>query len=418
MSLILLILLLITLLGMSAFFSASETALFSLSASKRTLFKTSSHKGKKAAATLLEHPRSLLITTLIMNIAVNLGVQNVTSSIFGTLSGLLLTVFLPFVLTLIFGEIIPKTVAVTKDEAIASKVAPFILLLNFLLFPIRYICLKITKLGSIVLSVFLKKDSEITKEEIKHAIISSKNSGMMSKDEVKLLLGSLKLSELQVNEVKCPRQNIFFHDRNDSPQRLRDLFAEKRLSKIPIVDRDLDNVVGIIYASSFFSANDKIFEPRDLDSLIEKPFFVPESMLARTLLAQFDENDLEIAMLVDEYGSISGLITKEDLVEIVVGQIKDVREEKTLFTRQGDDVIICSGKYDLSDLEQLFDMEIERLGQETTVGGYLLEILGDIPKSGYKVTKEQLMFHVLLATETKVSRVYIKNLQKAGKKHE
>jgi CBS domain containing-hemolysin-like protein len=121
-------------------------------------------------------------------------------------------------------------------------------------------------------------------------------------------------------------------------------------------------------------------------------------------------------MLVDEYGSISGLITKEDLVEIVVGQIKDVREEKTLFTRQGDDVIICSGKYDLADLEQLFDIEIERLGQETTVGGYLLEILGDIPKSGYKVTKEQLMFHVLLATETKVSRVYIKNLKKSGEK--
>ncbi len=407
---------LIFLLTCSAFFSTSETALFSLSPSKRNTFKNSTHKGKKAAALLLEKPKSLLITVLILHVAVNLGVQNVISSIVGDTKGVFLNVALPFVLTLVFGEILPKTIAVTKDELISSKVSRIVQFCSWVLTPIRFVFLKITKVGSFVTSFFLKKDSEITKEEIKHAVVSFKETGLMTKDEIKLLLGSLKLSEMQVKEVKCQRQNIFFHDIHTSPQKLRDLFSKKRLSKIPVVDRDIDHVIGIVKATDFFANNHKIHEPKDLYAIMEKPFFVPESMLSRTLLAHFDDKKTEIAMLVDEYGGVSGLITREDLVEIVLGQISDGREEKTLFTRQGEDVIICSGKYELNDLEALFEIEIDRIGQETTVGGYLLEILGDIPKSGYKVTHKGLMFHVLLATEAKVSRVYVKHLKKHGGK--
>jgi putative hemolysin len=412
MSVAFLSILLIVLLFLSGFFSTSETALFSLSSSKRATFQRSPNKGEKAASRLLSNPKSLLVTILIMNIAVNLGVQNVISSIYGTLSGVFLTVILPFVLTLVFGEILPKTIAVTKNEAISSKVAPILFVLNWILSPIRFIFLKITHFLSSFFFLFLKKDGEVTQEELKHALVSSKDAGLMTKEEVKLLLGSLKLSDVIVNEEKCPRQNIYYHDINDSPQKLRDLIAQKRVSKVPIVDRDLDNVIGVVKASNFFSANHRMLEPKDIEKVMDKPFFIPESMLTRTLLAHFDKNKQEMAILVDEYGGTSGIITREDLVEIVVGQIQDSRDEKTLFTKQGEDVIICSGKYELTDLEQLFDIEIERKGQETTVGGYLLEVLGDIPKSGYKVESNHLIFHVLLATETKVSRVYVKNLNK------
>lgn len=417
MSTAVLVIILIILLFMSGFFSTSETALFSLSASKRKTFDKSNHKREQAASFLLKNPKSLMITILIMNIAVNLGVQNVISSIFGTLSGVLLTVVVPFSLTLVFGEILPKTIAVTKSEAIARFVSPILVAIRWVLTPLRVIFLRLTKAISSVIFFFLKKDGDVSRDELKHAIISSKDTGMMTKDETKLLLGSLKLSELSINEVKCPRQNILYHDINESPSKLKELIVSKRVSKIPVVNRDLDHVVGVIKASNFFSSTHVISEPKDIEKLMSKPFFVPEGMLARTLLAHFDENKQDIAILVDEYGGTSGIITKEDLVEIVVGQIQDSRDEKTLFTRQGEDVIICSGKYELVDLEQIFDIEIKRLGQESTVGGYLLEILGDIPKSGYKVEKGQLLFHVLLASETKVSRVYIKNL-KGRKRHE
>jgi putative hemolysin len=407
---------LLMLLLLSAFFSTSETALFSLSNSKRRNFKYSDSIGKKAAAELLDKPKSLLITVLIMNITVNVGVQNVIATIFGTLSGVLLTVVIPFVLTLVFGELLPKTIAVTKNEVISIKLAPIIKVFSTILTPVRYLLIKVTNVASVFVSAFLKKDSEITKEEIKHALISSKDTGLMSNDEVKLLLGSLRLSETQVKEVMIPRQKIFFHDIAAPPQKLRDLFAEKRLSKIPLVDKDIDSVIGTVTATSFFKYNHRIHEAKDLEKIMIAPFFVPESMLARTLLAHFDERKEEIAYLVDEYGGISGLITREDLVEIVVGQIKDIRDEKALFTKQGDDAVICNGNYELIDLEQLFDIEIPRRNLETTVGGYLLEILGDIPKSGYKVTENDLMFHVLLATEAKVSRVYIKKLKKVRRK--
>lgn len=375
------------------------------------------HKGKQAASLLLEKPKSLLITILILHVSVNLGVQNVISSILGDTQGVFFNVALPFVLTLVFGEILPKTIAMTKDELISSKVSRIVQFCSWVLTPIRFVFLTITKVGSFLTAFFLKKDSDITKEEIKHAVVSFKETGLMTKDEIKLLLGSLKLSEMQVKEVRCQRQNIFFHDIHSSPQKLRDLFSKKRFSKIPIVDRDIDHVIGIINATDFFSNNHRIHEAKDLYEIMEKPFFVPESMLSRTLLAHFDDKKTEIAMLVDEYGGISGLVTREDLVEIVLGQINDGRQEKTLFTRQGEDVIICSGKYELTDLESLFEIEIERIGHETTVGGYVLEILGDIPKSGYKVTHNGLMFHVLLATEAKVSRVYVKNLKKSGVKN-
>ncbi|MCH9617507.1 MAG: hypothetical protein SP4CHLAM5_09350 [Chlamydiia bacterium] len=418
MSTLFLVIFLVVLLTLSAFFSISETALFSLPSSQLDAFNKSTYKKKLAIVELLKRPKSLLITILIMNVTVNLGVQNVTSSIFGNFSSVLYTVIIPFVLTLVFGEILPKTLAATKNVSIAIKVTPVLSFSSYILTPLRYIFLKITKIASYLLSFILKKDTAITKEEIKHALISSKASGTMNKDEVKLLLGSLRLSEVQVKEVKCPRQNILFHNVHDDPQKLRDLFTEKRLSKIPIVDKDIDNVVGTVNASSFFTYNYNITAAKDLKEVIDPPFFIAESMLSRTLLALFDEKNIEIAFLVDEYGGISGLITREDLVEIVVGQIKDGREEKTLYTKQGDDVIICSGKYELNDLEQIFDIEVERKGQETTVGGYLLEILGDIPKSGYKVTENNLMFHVLLATEARVSRVYIKNLNKGKAKDE
>ncbi len=408
----LLIILLVGLLFSSAFFSASETALFSLSSSKQSIYVGSEHKGKRAAGKLLQTPKSLLITLLIMNIAVNLAVQNITSSIFGSSLSFWWTVALPFVLTLIFGEILPKTMAITKNERIATFVSPLLLFLSKILTPIRKVILWIARIVSFLFSFLLKKDTEVTKEELRHAVISSKAEGLLSKDETTLLLGSLRLSQMHVKEVQCPRQNIYYHDIHDSVVKLKKLFMEKRLSKIPVIDKEIDNVIGTIHAKSFFTTHYAISEPKDLQEILEKPYFVPESMLTRTLLAHFDEKHLEIAYLVDEYGGVSGLITREDLVEIVVGQIKDAREEKALYSRQEEDVIICSGKYELNDLEALFDVQIERKAGETTVGGYLLEILGDIPKSGYKVEENGLLFHVLLATESKVSRVYVKNVQK------
>ena len=234
--------------------------------------------------------------------------------------------------------------------------------------------------------------------------------GIMTKDETKLLLGSLRLSEIQVKDVMCPRQNIYSYDINDSIDSLRELFTKKRLSKIPVINKTVDDVLGVINASSFFSVNHMIDDAKSLKNELDNPFFAPENMPCKTLLSHFNKRKIDISLIVDEYGSISGLATKEDLVEVIVGQIRDERDEKTLFTRQGDDVIICSGKYELNDLEQLFDIELTRRGTEATVGGYLLEILGDIPETGYKVKSENLFFHVLLSSDTKVSRVYIKHL--------
>jgi CBS domain containing-hemolysin-like protein len=146
--------------------------------------------------------------------------------------------------------------------------------------------------------------------------------------------------------------------------------------------------------------------------ILEKPFFAPESIPARVLLRQFYHRQESLAIVVDEYGSVSGLIALEDLVETIVGDIVDLRDDKSLYTQSGEDVIIASGKLEIAELEKIFDISLMSENHMVTIGGYLTEKLGDIPKSGTKLITEYFLFHVLSADLTRVRRVYIRRLKK------
>jgi putative hemolysin len=409
---IILISILVALLFISAACSASETALFSLSSIKVKGFKYDPDKRKRLIASLLANPGELLVTILMLNIAVNILVQNVVSSIFGDYSGWFLNVGTPLLLTLIFGEVIPKSISFANNEAIAYRVAPTMNVLKKLLLPIRRVLTTVTSVVSRVLFFFLRKEEDISIDELQYALKTSRQFGVLNEDEGEIVRGYLQLQESSVKELMRPREEVIFFDVEEPLSKLLHLFVDQECSRIPICRGDLDQIIGILSSRMVFLHRSELKKTEDVLPHLEKAFFVPETTSAETLLRQMYQKQESMAMAVDEYGSVSGLIALEDLVETVIGDIADLRDEKARFTPAGEDVIIASGKLEISELETIFETEIKSENHMVTIGGWLTEQLGDIPKSGAKFTTDDFFFHVLAADPNRVRRVYIRRLKK------
>lgn len=409
---ILLIFLLILCLLASALFSASETALFSISSLKIKAYQNQKDRKKKLVANLLESPSDLLVTILMLNIAVNIFVQNISASLFGEKTSWVLNVGVPLLLTLIFGEIIPKSVGLVHNTWIASQIAPFLTLLQKVLLPIRYGLVKITQSVSRVLFFFLKKEQDISTDELHHALKTSRRFGVLPEDEAELIQGYLLLQESTVKTQMRPREDVLFFDIDEPLSKLVYLFVDQECSRIPVCEKGLDQIIGIITSQLFFLHRETIKTSNDLQEILEEPFFVPETVPARMLLKQFYDRKETFGIVVDEYSSVCGIIALEDLVETVVGEIVDRRHEKNLYTQSGKDIVIASGKMELADFEKLFNIPLISENNMVTIGGYLTEKLGDIPKNGSKYSTDDFLFHVLSADPTRVRRVYIRRVRK------
>lgn len=407
-----LISLLILLLLGSGFFSASETSLFSLSSLKIKAYKTDDDPRKRLVADLLSSPRDLLVTIIMVNIAVNILVQNVSSSLFGEASNWALNVGVPLALTLFLGEVVPKSIGLVNNTHISYRVAPVLYFFQRLLSPIRKALVAVTSVVSRIFFFFLRKEEEISIDELQHALRTSRQYGVLQAEEAELIRGYLALQESTVKERMRPREEVLYFGLEEPLSRLVYLFVDQECSRIPVCKEGLDQIVGVMTGRQFFLHRESIQSVDDLSPILEKPFFVPETVPAKVLLRQFYDRQESFAIVVDEYGSVSGIIALEDLVETVIGEIADRRDEKNFYTISGDDVIIASGKMELAELEKIFDIPLTSKNNMVTVGGYLTEKMGDIPKSGSKLITDDCLFHVLAADPTRVRRVYIRRMRK------
>ncbi|GAB5411573.1 MAG: hemolysin family protein [Chlamydiales bacterium] len=403
-----LIVVLILLIVFSGFLSGSETSLFSLSSMRIKSFSGSKRRGEAVTATLLKEPRKLLVTLLMLNVVMNILVQNVVSSIFGVDGGLIQTVGVPLALTLVFGEVIPKSIALPNNRKIAPMVAPAIGFAAKTLAAPRDVITKVCNWISHHFYFFLRPEEEISVKELKHALKTSKEYGILSGDEAKLLGGYLNLEEDLVKELMRPRGEILYYDLDEPIESLLKLFCEKQVTRVPVVQGDLNEVKGVISSHDFLQNEEKIKKPEDLLKHLEKALFVPESVTASHLIQELTEKRL--ALVVDEFGAVSGLITFEDLVEVVIGQIEDPHDEGTLYTKAKEDILIASGKLELSTLEEIFGVELVSPSNMATISGYLIEIMGDIPKPGEKYAEKGLLFHILAADEKRIRRIYIRKI--------
>ena len=416
MTLPILITILVVLILISGFLSASETALFSLSSMKVRAYRHGSDKRGHLIARLLSKPRKLLVTILMLHVVMNILVQNVVSGIFGAFSSWALTVGVPLLLTLIFGEVIPKSVAYPKNTWIAYRAAPVLRGIECLLRPLRDAITYITTGVSKFFFFYLRKEKEIGIEELKLALRTSQEKGAVSTEEAKLVRGYLNLEEDLVKELMCPRSEILFFDINEPISKLIHLFVDEECTRVPVCNGDLENILGIMTGGSFFLHRDNFNSSHDIIPFLRKPHFVPESMVSRALLHFFYEHEETMVVVVDEYGSASGIITLEDLVETIIGQIVDRRDETSHYTQPSEDIVIASGKLEMIEFEEIFDYHLESPNNMATIGGWLTELHGDIPKSGTKIERHGFLFHILASDVNRVRRVYIRRLKSKKRK--
>ena len=391
-------------------FSGAETALFSLSSMQVKTFKRSTDPKKRLIAVLLASPRELLVTLIILIIVMSLAIQSGVSTLFHEKASWLLNIGVPLAINLILGEMIPKSLALPNNVAVSYRLAPLLFWVQKILFPIRKMLSIITSWVVPILFFFLRKEKEISIDELQHALRASKAQGILHPEEAELIRGYLHLQESTVKELMRPREEVILFELSEPLSRIIHLFVDQECSRIPLCDGGLDKVVGIISSRLFFLHKNGIHETKDLVSIAKKPYFVPETMKADVLLKQCYEKNETLAIVVDEYGSISGIISVEDLVEEVIGEIADRRDQKASYTRAEPGVIIASGKFELSDFEEVFDVSLETENNMVTIGGWLTEKLGDIPKPGTKYQAQGFLFHVLAADHTRVRRVYIRQL--------
>ena len=393
-----------------ALFSGAETALFSLSSMQVKAFKKDRDSKKRLIAFLLSNPRELLVTLIILIIVMSLAIQNVISTIFQDKGSWLLNIGVPLAINLILGEMIPKSLALPNNVKISYRLARLLFWIQKLLYPIRKMLSTITGFVVPIFFFFLRKEKEISLDELQHALKASRDQGILHVEEVELIRGYLRLQESTVKELMRPREDVISFETSESLSRIIHLFVDQECTRIPLCKGGLDEMIGIVSSRIFFLHKSAIKETRDLVAFAKKPYFVPETMKANVLLKQCYEKDEALAVVVDEYGSISGIISIEDLVEEVIGEIVDRRDQKATYTKAEAGVIITSGKFELSEFEEVFDVYLESENNMVTIGGWLTEKLGDIPKPGTKYQSKGFLFHVLAADQTRIRRVYIRNL--------
>jgi putative hemolysin len=410
MELVLPLILLLFLTFCSGFFSASETALFSLSPTKIKAYSSSSDTKKRLIAHLVSRPRDLLVTIFMLNTLVNILLQNTTSHMFGESANWGYKVGIPLVLMLFVGEIVPKYIGLLNNIKISHLVAKPINLLQNLIRPLRILTINVTAPVSRALFFYLKPEESISRDELKHVLKTSQEYGVLHADEAELVGGYINLQEATVKEIMRPREDILSYDLNDPLSKLLYLFIDQECSRLPVCDKSIENVLGIITAKQFFLHRHQINSGKDLIPLLLKTLYVPESIPAKNLIRRFDENNQVLALVVDEYGSISGIVTREDLVEVVIGEITDLRDATALFTKVGQHEIIGSGKLELSEFNEIFNSNLISPNNMMTIGGWLTEQLGEIPKNGTRHELHGFIFNVLAADPHRIRRLYIRRL--------
>ncbi len=387
-------------IGFSFYFSASETALFSLNrmAIERLTRRRPGPGG--LIASLLSDPPRLLISIVMGNMLVNIGSSSLAERIAaGLLAGtplegitwILSSVVMTFII-LICGEILPKTIAINRPERLALRVAPPIDLMARGLFPARVVVSAVcAKLSGFIGRWLPPPDPPLTKAELGTAIRLGSTEGMLGGEEKAMITEIFNLGDKTVRQLMTPRSEIISFDvttplaevaraigvlRRVSP---RMKMRRKDYSRIPVYSGRRENVVGILYPKDLIAARAQGKPITDLNSCLRPPYFVPETMKAARLLKEFLKRMTHLALVVDEYGDLSGLITFDDLIEEIVGEIREKGGPAVDFEAVDENTVHTTGRAELESLNHAFGLKL--LSRENvTLGGFLSERLGRIPR--------------------------------------
>ena len=396
------VLLLLALTGLNAFFSASEMALVSLNRSRVEQKAEEGDKRYIRLLKILQNPNNFLSTIQVGITLVNIvsGAQLADSlgKIFGSafggsqtayaLGGLLSLAILTYI-SIVFGELYPKRIALNLKEKLAIRTVPFILFLGKLVSPFVWLLSASTNLISRLTPMKLDDaDEKMTRDEIEYMLTNSEAS--LDADEIEMLQGIFSLDELMARELMVPRTDAFMIDIEDDTRDNIEAILKQNHSRIPVYQGDKDKVIGLIHTrrlltEAYTNGFDKVY----LNRILQEPLFVPETIFVDDLLTQLRNTQNQMAILLDEYGGMAGLVTLEDLLEEIVGEIEDETDKVSEEVYQlSDNIYMVKGTMTLNDFNEYFQVELDS-DDVDTIAGYYITGVGKIP-----MQKERLSYTV------------------------
>ena len=407
------IVLLIVLLGLSGFFSMSETALMAITKIRMRTMLDEGVKGAKLLDKLLQNPSKLLSAILIGNNVVNIGASAISTTLTvrlmgGSDVGALVATGVMTVLVLIFGEITPKTIAKMNTEKVALRVSRPINIISIILKPLVFI---FTAISSVVIKLFggdaSASDHYITEEELKTIVDVSEEEGVLENTEKEMIFNVFKFGDIQVEDIMIQRVNITALNKDITKEELLDTIKKEQFSRIPVYDETIDNVVGVLNVKDLILLEDESKEFNVMDYTRE-PFYTFEFKKVSELFTEMKKTRNHMAVVLDEYGGTVGIVTMEDLVEEIVGDIEDEYDEakdKNIRKIKENEYIV-EGSTRIDELSDLLGFEIES-EELDSVGGLIIDSIGRMPKEKEQIEIENVKFIVEKVKKNSIKKVKI-----------
>ena len=404
----------IVLLAFSAFFSGSETALFSLSRIYLKKLENTGGSSARRILNLLKRPRQLLITLLLGNTFVNMAISSFgaliaiqVSRYYGINTSLAISVqvVLTTLIILFFGEIIPKLTALSTADSFSKFISLPLLLIRSILFPIVWVLERFSNLISRRQSLDKHLGAQFTHEEFHNLIQSESSSRGLEEHEKRMLVGLFRFKDAEIKEIYVPRVKITAIEENQSLDELKELILASGYSRIPVFRESIDEIVGIIYVKDLLLYPEKT----TIKALMRPVWFITENMKVQSLLNQFKQRKLQLAVVVDEYGGTSGIISLEDILEEIVGDIRDEydKDETPELVKNEDGSYILSGNYSVRQFNQEFNCEIP-VDEYDNLAEFLLAHFNHVPQVGEElVFEENLRFRILDSDEKSIKQIQL-----------
>lgn len=402
----------IILLCLSAFFSSSETALTTVN---QIRMRTLADNGDKRAARVLHvtgNPGKMLSAILIGNNIVNLSASSISTSLaihlFGNTGAGIATGILTF-LILIFGEVTPKTMATIKADSMSLTVAAPIGFLMKILTPVIFIINKLS-LGLMFLLHVNIKDAQkkMTEEELRTIVDVSQENGVIEHEERDMIHNLFDFGDAEAKEIMVPRIDMTFVQADATYQEVLDIFRQDMFTRLPVYEDSTDNVIGIINMKDFLLQNDT--PEFSVRNLLREPYFTYEHKNTADLFLEMRKSSISLAIVLDEYGVTAGLITLEDLLEEIVGEIRDEydADEEDDITRISDREFYVLGSANLDDVSEALSLHFTSDDYDT-IGGYCLGLLDHLPeKNEIILTDNNILIRIDRMEKNRIERIYIR----------
>ena len=402
----------IILLCLSAFFSSSETALTTVN---QIRMRTLADNGDKRAARVLHvtgNPGKMLSAILIGNNIVNLSASSISTSLaihlFGNTGAGIATGILTF-LILIFGEVTPKTMATIKADSMSLTAAAPIGFLMKILTPVIFIINKLS-LGLMFLLHVNIKDAQkkMTEEELRTIVDVSQENGVIEHEERDMIHNLFDFGDAEAKEIMVPRIDMTFVQADATYQEVLDIFRQDMFTRLPVYEDSTDNVIGIINMKDFLLQNDT--PEFSVRNLLREPYFTYEHKNTADLFLEMRKSSISLAIVLDEYGVTAGLITLEDLLEEIVGEIRDEydADEEDDITRISDREFFVLGSANLNDVSEALSLHFTSDDYDT-IGGYCLGLLDHLPeKNEIILTDNNILLRIDRMEKNRIERIYIR----------